>query len=188
MLHLSFGHAWPGGRDPFSRAAQARLMRLMPAARPKLSIQRALAYRIITHCLPRGDRTLTMFGVLCALEYLFALRVPSGLLQQGSLTILHVAKDCIKYGPIRRKGGSVQSVLRRQCSCRSKFKGLCARLWQPHLARICAHSREAFQMFTPQSFNTTLRSVLRQLGLPESAVNFHSSHDTTFAEGARKTS
>ena len=39
-------------------------------------------------------------------------------------------------------------------------------------------------MFTPQSFNTTLRTVLRQLGIPETLVNFHSSHD--FRRGCAK--
>jgi hypothetical protein len=184
LLHLAFGHEWSGDRDPFLKAVQAGLLRLIPAPRPKMAIQLDLTCRIVAHCFCSGDTSLAIFGMLCALAYLFALRVPSELLRQGSLNIISLSGDCIRYGPISRKGSSTQSVLRRRCLCQSSFQSLCAHAWRPHLLRLTSHAREGFQLFTPQSFNTTLRAVLRQLHVPPSVAELHASHD--FRRGCAK--
>ena len=184
LLHLTLGHEWPGDRDPFLRAAHAGIVRLMPAARPKMAIRKDLTLKIVLHCFSTGDAKFVLFGIACALAYLFALRVPSELLRQGAIGKVQLHTDFSLYGPILRKGCSSASVLRRRCTCNGTYRPLCPHFWHKSLARICFPGATPFNVWTCQTFNDTLRRVLCSVGVAGPIAKHHCSHD--FRRGCAK--
>jgi len=76
LLHLVFGHEWPGDWDTFLRAAHAGMIRILPPKRPKLAIRMHLALDIVEFSFASDSSAQALFGIMASLAYIFALRVP----------------------------------------------------------------------------------------------------------------
>ena len=124
-----------------------------------------------------------VFGILAALAYLFALRVPSELLRQGSMNIIRQLGSSICYGPPRCKSSTGLRVLRRQCTCNSKYAPLYAHYWYSTLKQIARHSNP-FSAWSPSAFNATLREIPCKIGFSPNCAQKFSSHD--FGRGCLK--
>ena len=115
LLHTVLGHPWAGQGDAFIRAAQAGILRMQAPPPPRKAIRRELALQIVRHCLRSGSVETFVFGILAALAYLHALRVPSELLRQWTPERLKLADGVWNYGPITRKNCYQGVILRRSC-------------------------------------------------------------------------
>lgn len=82
LLHTVFGEPWAGLGDPLIRAAQAGLTRLPPARQARMAIRKEIALRVAVFCFQSAQPELLHVGIMVALAYLYALRVPSELLRQ----------------------------------------------------------------------------------------------------------
>ena len=184
LVHTVMGIPWAGSRDHFIRAAQAGLTRWQPNRPQRMAIRLDLTSRIVDHCFRSGSRKLILFGIMAALAYLFALRVPSELLRQATLQIIGANGEQLSYGPINRKQAEGLVTLRRQCLCQSKHRKLCPHTWLPSLSTARLDRRQIFSDWSCASFNECLRNVLCQLGLPVQTARMYCSHD--FRRGCAK--
>ena len=184
LLHLVFGHEWPGDRDPFIRAAHAGLLRSAPPRKPKLSIRMGLTLRIAEHCFNSPSPAHGLFGIMVSLSYLFALRVPSELLRQGSIRMIKVTPEVCYYGPVHRKGCTDPVVLQRRCLCNTHFRFLCPHSWYGALQGMVLPDGKPFSSWICSSFNQFMRETLLKIGLDSGAVAAHCSRD--FRRGCAK--
>ena len=166
-----------GQGDPFIRAAQAGIMKLQPPPRTKMAIRRELALRIVTHCLRSLSADVVLLGIMAALAYLFALRVPSELLRQFCVEIIKFKGNVWTYGSIRRKNCALPVVLQRACICQGRFRTLCPHSWIKHPTLSGARPRFPFRSWTGARFNYTLRQVLADIGMDSSEAIKYCSHD-----------
>ena len=179
LVHTVLGVPWPGQNDPFVRAAQAGLLRLQPPPAPKMAIRRGLALRLAHHCFSLSARESKIFGIMVAMSYLYALRVPSELLRQWTPDLLCLAGSVWTYGPIRRKNLFSPVSLQRKCICNSKYALLCPHSWL-HLNP----TKVDIASWTLQRFNEYLRGTLRSLGVSPVESSQYCSHD--FRRGCAK--
>ena len=175
LLHVVLGHTWLGSKDPFIRAAQAGILRWQPQGQPRKAIQKDLALAIVRYCFNSSSERLVAFGIMAALAYLFAMRVPSEALRQFSANLLSLQQTSAAYGPVRRKGSDVPVVLKRACVCQTKYAPLCPHSWASHLAALPRSKANVFATWSCSTFNCCLREVLSKLGVPQ--PHAYSSHD-----------
>ena len=183
LVHIVFGEPWPGDRDPFIRAVQAGIVRLQPPKSPKMAVRIDLCEKIVRYAFSEIGQDQS-FGIMASLAYLFALRVPSELLRQGGLRILHWHENTWTYGPVIRKGSSTPTFIRRRCICNSKYYLMCPHYWWNQFRMISVRRQKPFTAWTCNSFNQRLREVLVAVGIQPTQAGNYTSHD--FRRGCAK--
>ena len=171
QLHVQARVPWPGDGDPFLRAVRLGLTKTFGPPPERRGKRRCRLVQVLRGCVARH---LYLEGAVCALACTYALRVPSELLRQESLSLFQDRGDRIAYGPIRRKAKLHECTLVRFCLCASATPLLCPHPWIA-LLRKRAPTGLCFR-FTAATLMTKLRPLLLETGVPSTELHEWTSH------------
>ena len=119
--HIHLCQQWVGDKEPLLRKLREGMQKLAPPPRERGRLRLHWWVRVLKAA---ASSRAVEFGAACNLAYIFALRVPSELLQQFSRSRIEVTGTKLTYFDVQRKGKRFPSRLVRWCVC-SKSMLLC---------------------------------------------------------------
>jgi len=181
--HILSGFYWPCEACPILRDIRKGVANMMAVRglRPRIRARRLIA--LVYVAVRRGA-----WATACryALSYQYLLRVPSELLAQFTISLLHVdpSTGFTALGPLRRKT-SRSETLYAPCICNSNGAFVCAHKWATWALRKFETTPTALVLATPYgAFLRELRADLVAIGVPAEEAQRVGSH--AFRHGAAK--
>ena len=163
------GEDWPGDSDPILKGIRRGTLKLQAPRYPRRRIRRPLVRRLLRLALSKSAAKWHWWAFLAIMAHAFALRMPSELFSQFQIDKLAFGNSAWRYGPIRRKHRHDWQFAHSFCLC-AQDKFLCICSWKAVWAELDHTLR--WGGFTPSSWTGSLRELLKELGVADSASYF----------------